>query len=414
VGAETITKAKTVRPTVSRYRWVILALIWLILVWGDVALVIAGPLAHALIPDVNLTLPQFVSLTTFGLLGGGIASLVGGSWGDRIGIKKAIGVGTIMLGVFWALRALGISYNFLAVCTFIGGAGIGLVLPNLPKLIATWFARDEVGAATGIYGTGFWIGMAMGLGLAVPWFGSNWSLAYLVTGIANLACGILWLVFGRETPRGISLPKLQFPLGSAIKEVVKLRNLWIAGFMLIFSLSAISTFATLIPTSLETVHHISPTVAGFAVSLSMIGMVVGSYIIPMFSDKVGVRKPFLTGSGILWGVCIFFAWLLAPNPGMWPLLFFAGFGVGAAFTGCFILPTEAPGIRPEIIATGSALVTVVGYIATGFLPTYGVAAIATISFTGAYLLLLAFGLIYAIVAGACLLESGPKVRARIQ
>jgi len=254
----------------------------------------------------------------------------------------------------------------------------------------------------------------MGLGLAVPWFGSNWSLAYLVTGIANLACGILWLVFGRETPRGISLPKLQFPLGSAIKEVVKLRNLWIAGFMLMFSLSAISTFATLIPTSLETVHHISPTVAGFAVSLSMIGMVVGSYIIPMFSDKVGVRKPFLTGSGILWGVCIFFAWLLAPNPGMWPLLFFAGFGVGAAFTGCFILPTEAPGIRPEIIATGSALVTVVGYIATGFLPTYGVAAIATISFTGAYLLLLAFGLIYAIVAGACLLESGPKVRARIQ
>jgi MFS family permease len=376
--------------------------------------VIAGPLAYVLIPDVNLTLPQFVSLTTFGLLGGGILALVGGSWGDRIGVKKAIGVGTIMLGVFWALRALGLGYSFLAVCTFIGGAGIGLITPNLPKMIATWFARADIGVATGIYGTGFWIGMAMGLGLAVPWFGSNWSLAYLVTGIANLACGILWLVFSRETPRGVSLPKVQFSLGSALKEVVKLRNLWIAGFMLMFALSAISAFATLIPTSLETVHHICPTVAGFAVSLSMIGMVVGSYVIPMFSDRVGVRKPFLTGSGILWGVCIFFAWLVAPHPGMWPLLFFSGFGVGAAFTSCLILPIEAPGIRPEIIATGSALAIVVGYITTGFLPTYGVGAIAMVSFTGAYVSLLAFGLIYAIVVGACLIESGPKVRTRIQ
>ena len=414
MNAEPSNKVKTVEPTVSSYRWVILALIWLILVWGDVALVIAGPLAHALIPDVNLTLPQFVSLTTFGLLGGGIAALVGGSWGDRIGIKKVIGVGTIMLGVFWALRALGLGYSFLAVCTFIGGAGIGLVLPNLPKLISTWFARADIGMATGIYGTGFWIGMAMGLGLAVPWFGSSWSLAYLVTGIANLACGILWLVFGREAPQGVSLPRVQLSLGSALKKVVKLRNLWIAGFMLMLALSAISTFATLIPTSLETVYHVSPAVAGFAVSLSMIGMVVGSYVVPMLSDKIGVRKPFLVGSGILWGVCIFFAWLVAPHPGMWPLLFFAGFGVGAAFTSCFILPIEAPGIRPEIIATGSALVTVVGYITTGFLPTYGVAAIATVSFNGAYVSLLAFGLIYAIVAGTCLLESGPKVRTRIQ
>ena len=248
----------------------------------------------------------------------------------------------------------------------------------------------------------------------MPWFGSNWSLAYLVTGIANLACGILWLVFGRETPQGVSLPRVQFSLGSALKKVVKLRNLWIAGFMLMLALSTISTFATLIPTSLETIHHISPAVAGFAVSLSMIGMVVGSYVIPMLSDKIGVRRPFLAGSGILWGICIFSAWLVAPHPGMWPLLFFAGFGVGAAFTSCFILPIEAPGIRPEIIATGSALVTVVGYITTGFLPTYGVAAIATVSFNGAYVLLLIFGLIYAIVAGAFLLESGPKVRTGIQ
>ncbi len=406
-------KVESAEPAVSRYRWVIVGLVWLILVSANVALVIAGPLAHALIPDLKLTLPQFVSLTTFSLLAGGVFALVGGSWGDRIGVKKIIAIGTLLPGIFWSLRALGIGYPFLLVCSLIGGVGAGLTLPNLPKLIAIWFTRADIGLATGIYGTGFWIGMAVALAFAVPWFSSNWSLAYLVTGIATLVCGILWLVLGRERPQGVSLPRAQSSPPSALKEVAKLRNLWITGFMLMLALSTIIAFATLIPTSLETVHHMSPASAGFAVSLSMIGMVVGSYVIPMLSDKVGLRKPFLAFSGILWGVCILLAWLVAPNPGMWPLLFFAGFGVAAAFTGCFVLPIEAPGIRPEITATGSALAVVIGYVTTGFLPTYGVAAIAAVSATGAYVSLLAFGLVYAIIAGAGLTESGPKARARL-
>jgi hypothetical protein len=38
---------------------------------------------------------------------------------------------------------------------------------------------------------------------------------------------------------------------------------------------------------------------------------------------------------------------------------------------------------------------------------------AKMSVTGAYGLLLVFGLIYAILAGVALIESGPKVRAKI-
>lgn len=399
---------------VSHYRWVILSLICFILLWSDMALVIAGPLAHALIPDVKLTLPQFVSLTTFGLLGGGIIAMVGGVVGDRIGIKKVISIGAIMMGICWTLRALGIGYAFLLVCTFLGGAaGIGLTLSNLPKLMAIWFKRDDIGLATGIYGTSVWIGMAMGLGLAVPWFGSNWSLAYLVTGLTIVICGILWLIFGKDTPSGKRLPQVQISVISAIKKVVRIRNLWVAGFMLMFAMSTIGTIASLIPTSLASVHGISPSVAGFAVSLAMIGMVIGSYLVPMLSDKFGLRKPFLTGAGVFWGVCILFAWLLAPNPGMWFLLFFAGFGVGAAFAGCLVLPIEAPGMRSDFIAIGSALVVTIGYITTGFLPTYGVAAIAAVSVTWAYVALLVFGLAYAVIAQIGLIESGSKVKREI-
>lgn len=404
---------KTELGTFSRYQWVILGLIWLILVCGDAGVVIAGPLAHVLISDVKLTLPQFVSLTTFVFLGGGIFALVGGSLGDRIGVNKVIAIGQITLGLFWALRALGIGYYFLLACTFIGGAGVGLILPNLPKVIATWFARTKVGLATGIYSTGFWIGMAVGLAFAVPWFGSNWSMAYLVTGVANLACGILWLFFSRESPSRISVPEARFLLLLALKQVVKLKNLWIAGFMLMFAISTISVFIALIPTSLVTVHKIAPATAGYAVSIAMIGMAVGSYVIPMLSDKVGLRKPFLIGSGILWGIGVLFAWLVAPHSGMWPLLFLAGLGVGAGYSGCLVLPIEAPGIRPEIMATGSALVVIVGYITAGFLPTYGVAAITVVSATWTYIALFAFGLIYALAAGFLLVESGPRVRVKI-
>jgi cyanate permease len=404
---------KTEQETASRYQWVILGLVWLILVCGDVAVVIAGPLAHVLIPDVKLTLQQFVSLTTFAFLGGGVFALVGGSLGDRIGVNKVIAIGQITLGLFWALRALGIGYYFLLACTFIGGAGVGLVLPNLPKVIATWFARTKVGLATGIYGTGFWIGMALGLAVAVPWFGSNWSLAYLVTGVANLACGILWVFFSREAPSRTGVPEAQFSLLSALKQVVKLRNLWISGFMLMLAISTISVFIAFIPTSLVTIHKIVPATAGYAVSLAMIGMAVGSYVIPMLSDKLGFRKPFLIVSGILWGIGVFFAWLVAPHSAIWPLLFLAGFGVGAGYSSCLVLPIEAPGIRPEIMATGSALVVVVGYITAGFLPTYGVASIAALSATWAYVALLAFGLIYALAAGFFLIESGPRVKAKI-
>ncbi|GAG96392.1 unnamed protein product, partial [marine sediment metagenome] len=73
----------------------------------------------------------------------------GGFLADRIGVRKAAGIGIIIIAVGTILRGTATSASSLLAFTFIYGIGIGLSFPNLPKLISGWVPREKAGIATG-------------------------------------------------------------------------------------------------------------------------------------------------------------------------------------------------------------------------------------------------------------------------
>jgi MFS family permease len=58
---------------------------------------------------------------------------------DRIGIRKAAGIGIAIIILGSLLRGTASNFETLLAFTCIYGAGFGLLYPHLPKLVGTWF-----------------------------------------------------------------------------------------------------------------------------------------------------------------------------------------------------------------------------------------------------------------------------------
>ena len=166
------------------------------------------PMEHILKEELLLTHAQtslLYAVPTLMLMALGIP---GGVLADRIGVKKAAGIGIIIIAVGTMLRGTATTASGLLAFTFIYGIGIGLSMPNLPKLISGWVTRQKAGMATGIFSAAMATGEALALAIAMPLIfplpntfqGVFFSGVYLL--LRQLSCGGFWF----ENPHMTMLP----------------------------------------------------------------------------------------------------------------------------------------------------------------------------------------------------------------
>ncbi|GAJ05391.1 unnamed protein product, partial [marine sediment metagenome] len=74
------------------------------------------------------------------------------------------------------------------------------------------------------------------------------------------------------------------------------------------------------------------------------GAVIGTVLLPLISDRVGLRKPFIYLSAIIAATCFYFAWGIAPGGGTVTLIFIGGIFLGGLIPLLFTLPLEFPEI----------------------------------------------------------------------
>src|SRR5881396_2896521 len=143
-----------------------LALAWAVgfTMWG--LLLSIDPLLPAIQAELALTFTLRSLVLALPFLSMAIAAIPGGFLADRSGIRRSVTLGGAIATGGAGLRAVpgGTVLLLTAAVVF----GLGLVIPNLPKLVSTRYGRDLGGFATGVYSTGLIMGSVAGVYLTKP------------------------------------------------------------------------------------------------------------------------------------------------------------------------------------------------------------------------------------------------------
>jgi nitrate/nitrite transporter NarK len=352
----------------SRKRWLILGLAWVLVViaFGNIQIIPA--LSYILVPDLKLTTAQLMMIFTAPVLLAVFASIPGGILGDRFGPRLIIGSGSVIIGLAEFLRGFQTSFGSEFAVSAIIGIGWGCILPNLPRIVSSWFPPREQGLATGIYLTAISAGSILVMSTTALFYGTNWRLAFICSGLASLVIGAVWWLLARNRVKKLSVVHHDSSKRS-IKTVFTNKNVWLVTLGYAAFNGCFYAINGITPHALETVHQVNASTAGLVTSMITLGAVI-SVIFPGLSDRVGLRKPFLFSASLLAFILLFLSWYTAFSLWTWVLIFIGGIAAGVLPALLMTLPLELPGVDQHNIGIASGLITTAGNISGFVIPSY--------------------------------------------
>jgi len=183
-------------------RWLMLALLWLLYASFGITTGTIPPLVGPILEDLNMTHSQMgLVLGAWQLVYIGTASPLG-TLVDRLGVRRSLGIGIILVWLSLVLRGLAVNFLSLFFAVALFGVGGPIISIGAPKVVSLWFQGNERGVAAGIYATGPVAGMAFALAtagsLVMPLTGT-WRGISLVYGAILLVVVAAWWTFARDT-----------------------------------------------------------------------------------------------------------------------------------------------------------------------------------------------------------------------
>jgi len=266
-GSSLIGKQETA-PYLQPYRWVILALVWLLYsAFGLVNRSIA-PLVTPILEDLNMSYSQMGVILGSWQLTYIVVAIIAGTLVDKWGVRKSLFIGTVTIGFSAALRYFPSGFSTLLLVVALFGIGGPLISIGAPKAIASWFRGKGRGTAVGIYTTGPWIGGLFALAatnsFVMPLAGYSWRLTFVYYGSFVLIVALLWCFLARdikpsETTEGKSI-------GKVFGRLMKIRNVRLTLIMGLLSFAITHGFTNWLPKIIESAG-MSPATAGFTASI---------------------------------------------------------------------------------------------------------------------------------------------------
>jgi cyanate permease len=264
------------------YRWIILALLWLLYVaFGMVQRAIA-PLVTPILADLDLSYTQMGFILGSWQLTYIAAAIVTGALIDRWGIRRSLLAGAIFLGFSSALRYFARGFSTMLGAVAIAGIGGPMISVGCPKAISLWFEGKSRGTAIGIYLTGAWIGGIFALTLTnsfiLPMVGNRWRNVFLLYGLLTFAAGLIWWLLGRDTPQQLSTTETPGMI-SLLGRFIKVRDIAIVLVLGLLVFAILHALTNWLPKILET-SGFSPSLAGMATAIPLASGIPSLLIVP--------------------------------------------------------------------------------------------------------------------------------------
>ncbi len=271
VSSEGVNLAIEPEPYQRPYRWVMLALVWLLYSAFGIVSRLISPLTTPILKDLNISYSQMGLIMGSWPLTYIIVAAMGGAIIDRWGIRKSLFLGIIIIGLSAILRyfASGFMTMFIFVALF--GLGGPMISIGCPKTISLWFQGKARGTAVGIYMTGPALGGLIALStvnsLVMPLTGYSWRLTFIAFSLPVFAAALLWWFLARdvkpaETRESSSIIKV-------FTGLIGMRNIQLILIMGFLSFAVSHGFTNWLPKILE-VSGLPPAVAGFAASIPLL------------------------------------------------------------------------------------------------------------------------------------------------
>ena len=115
---------------------------------------------------------------------------------DRVGPRRALALGALVVAASGLLRAFASDYLTLLLAVAVFGIGGPLVSVGAPKVISQWFLGRERGLAMGLYNVGQSIGTISALSLTssvgMALAGGDWRAVLGGYGAVSLAAALAW------------------------------------------------------------------------------------------------------------------------------------------------------------------------------------------------------------------------------
>jgi cyanate permease len=343
-----------ISPQSSPYRWVMLALLWLLYACFGFIYRSLSPLVTPILADLDMSYSQMgLVLGSWQLTYIGAATIAG-FFIDTWGIRKSLFFGAIVIALSVGLRYFSQGFGTFLPVVALFGVGGPLISIGCPKTIALWFRGKGRGTAVGIYMTGLWFGGALALAatnrVIMPLTGHSWRLTFALYGMMALFIALLWWFMARDLQPNEDSESIG--MKRVFMSLLKVRNIQIVVISGLLTFAIIHGLTNWLPKIFES-KGFSPTMAGYASSAPLLAGIPSLLILP------GIIPPSRRSAAVavMAVISATSVWLFFSLTGA---LMYAGlilYGV----TSCTILPLlmlilmETPEVGPKYMGSAGGL-----------------------------------------------------------
>lgn len=262
----------------------LLLLFWYLWFLTFCARTVLSPLLPIIEDELTIGHALAASFFTFVAAGYTTTLVLSGILSPRIGHKRAIIAGfvIVMAGLFCLKYAT--TYSLLAIGSLLIGLGTGIYLPNALPLLTATFARENWGKAIAFHDTAASVGV-----LSVPLMATvtlrffHWRGLFTIVSGAYLLAIIAFWVFGPELqPREEKRARFL--------SILRRKDLWIMMSLWVIASALSLGLYNLIPLFLVAEKGMDLQVANTIFGISRGGGLCAVFLVGFLVDRYGVKK----------------------------------------------------------------------------------------------------------------------------
>ena len=396
----------------SGYRWVIEALIIVMLIVQVLTWLAPAPILNPMVRSLRISLGQAGLIISVIALCIAVFSFLGAMVAERLGTLRALLLGIWLLAL--AEVASGYTHSFAALlaCRVVEGIGYGIIIGPPATLVMQWFGEREWPYINMVNALCAYIGITLVFAVTPRLYGvlgASWNRTLIWYGVSAALVALLWTVFGRERATAAA-PAHGAHAASNIPEVMRMRGVILMAIALFGGMWVFQLYTAFLPEFFRSARGMKLEEASSLTAMLPLAGIFAAGLGGLLTGIVGLRRPFLWPMAVLSLIGCLGAVLLTDIAAIKVSLVLVGIGASGGLAATGTLMMELPGMTPAKMGTAFAFIWAVGYAGAFISPFLGGALAPAMGLRNVMLTFLALQAL-PIVAMYMLPETGPGRRA---
>ena len=280
---------------VYAYRWVVLVVYSLLQFLAILLGYTFAPITGEAAAFYGVTPMKIGFLSTISLIITIFLQMPGSYAVDTWGIRRSIGLGAILAGVFGFTRGLfGHSYTWVSISTWGFCLSNPFVYNSMTTVAARWFPLEQRATAIGIMLVALFSGLIVGMGLT-PFLTIQYGIPGMlrIYGVLALVIGVAFCAFARDAPpTPPSESEIErVPVLAGVKHIFTHRDTVLLVIIWFVSLGAWNALMTWVEQIIAP-RGFNSVQAGTVGATMMVAGIAGCFLIPPLSERFRTRKVF--------------------------------------------------------------------------------------------------------------------------